>query len=135
MTVTSNQYSTNPWKTWSDKPTDAKDRLAWDYEQIIRYAGLFGQIEYAKDGFTAFAQGSVSQQHNSRNDVFLYKIGEGKSESVNNFGYNAKGGLSYTLGGHTLFGNAGYYSRQPYQNNIFMNYKNDVNPYAVNEKS
>lgn len=134
LTVTSNQYSTNPWKTWSDKPTDAKDRLAWDYEQIIRYAGLFGQIEYAKDGFTAFAQGSVSQQHNSRNDVFLYKIGEGKSESVNNFGYNAKGGLSYTLGGHTLFGNAGYYSRQPYQNNIFMNYKNDVNPYAVNEK-
>ena len=134
LTVTSNEYSTNPWKTWFDKPSASEDRLAWDYEQVIRYGGLFGQIEFAKDGFTAFAQGSVSQQHNSRHDVFLYKIGEGKSESVNNFGYNIKGGASYTLGGHTLFGNAGYYSRQPYQNNIFMNYKNDVNPYAFNEE-
>src|SRR5690606_36511699 len=47
---------------------------------------------------------------------------------------NAKGGVSYTLAGHTLFGNAGYYSRQPYQNTIFMNYANDINPYAFNEE-
>lgn len=134
LTTTSNSYSTNPWKTWSDRPTNPEDRLAWNYDQKIRYAGLFGQLEYAKNGFTAFFQGSVSEQQNSRDDVFLYKIGEGKSEKVNNFGYNAKGGLSYTLGHHTLFGNAGYYSRQPYQNNIFMNYKNDVNPFAINEE-
>lgn len=134
LTETSNVFSTNPWKTWGNHAKASEDRLAWDYEQTIRYGGLFGQIEYAKNGFTAFAQGSVSQQHNSRNDVFLYKIGEGKSESVNNFGYNIKGGASYTLAGHTLFGNAGYYSRQPYQNNIFMNYKNDVNPFAINEE-
>ncbi|QQD12059.1 TonB-dependent receptor [Sphingobacterium sp. UDSM-2020] len=134
LTVTSNEYSTNPWKTWGDKPKDAKDRLAWDYEQMIRYAGLFGQLEFAKDGFTAFFQGSLSGQQNSRQDYFLYKLGEGKSKDVNNLGYNVKGGASYTLGNHTIFGNAGYYSRQPYQNNIFMNYMNDVNPYAVNEK-
>ena len=134
LSSTSNTYSTNPWKAWSSHPKNPEDRLAWDYEQLIRYAGLFGQIEYAKNGFTAFFQGSISEQQNSRNDVFLYKIGEGKSKKVNNFGYNTKGGLSYTLGGHTLFGNAGYYSRQPYQNNIFMNYKNDVNPYAKNEE-
>lgn len=134
ITYTSNTYSTNPWKTWGDKPSNPEDRLAWDYEQLIRYAGLFGQIEYAKNGFTAFFQGSLSEQYNRRNDVFLYKIGEGKSESVNNFGYNVKGGLSYSLAGHTLFGNAGYYSRQPFQNNIFMNFKNDVNPFAVNEE-
>ncbi len=133
-TVTSNVFSTNPWKTWADKPTAAEDRLAWDYEQSIRYGGLFGQIEFAKNGFTTFFQGSVSHQQNSRHDVFLYKIGEGESEKVKNFGYNVKGGASYTLAGHTIFGNAGYYSRQPYQNNIFMNYKNDVNPFAVNEE-
>ncbi len=130
----SNSYSTNPWKTFSSKPKNAEDRLAWDYNQIVRYAGLFGQIEYAKDGFTAFFQGSVSQQQNIREDFFLYKIGEGRSENVNNFGYNTKGGLSYTMGNHSLFGNAGFYSRQPYQNNIFMNYKNDINQYAKNEE-
>lgn len=132
--VTSNVYTTNPWKTWVDKPSKPEDRLAWDYDQIVRYGGLFGQIEFAKDGFTAFFQGSASQQQNIREDYFLYKIGEGRSENVNNFGYNVKGGLSYTLENHTLFGNAGFYSRQPYQNNIFMNYKNDVNPYAKNEE-
>src|SRR5690606_22053353 len=95
---------------------------------------LFGQMEYAKDGFTAFVQGSISQQQNIREDSYQYEVGQQKSKTVNNFGYNAKGGLSYTLAGHTLFGNAGYYSRQPYQNNIFMNYANDVNPYAFNEE-
>lgn len=132
--ITSNVYTTNPWKTWSDKPSKPEDRLAWDYDQIIRYGGLFGQIEFAKDGFTAFFQGSASQQQNIREDYFLYKIGEGRSENVNNFGYNVKGGVSYTVENHTLFGNAGFYSRQPYQNNIFMNYKNDVNPFAKNEE-
>jgi iron complex outermembrane receptor protein len=134
LMTTSNTYSTNPWKTFGDKPKTGQDRLGWDYEQMIRYAGLFGQLEFAKDGFTAFFQGSLSGQQNSRQDYFLYKIGEGKSKDVNNLGFNVKGGASYTLGNHTIFGNAGYYSRQPYQNNIFMNYMNDVNPYAVNEK-
>lgn len=132
--VTSNVYTTNPWKTWSDRPKNAEDRLAWDYDQIVRYGGLFGQLEYAKDGFTAFFQGSVSQQQNIRKDYFQYTPGNDRSETVSNFGYNAKGGLSYSFDQHTFFGNAGYYSRQPYQNNIFMNYRNDVNQFAENEE-
>ncbi|MFD2902424.1 TonB-dependent receptor [Sphingobacterium anhuiense] len=132
--TTSNTYSTNPWKSFGDKPKNAEDRLGWDYEQMIRYAGLFGQLEYAKDGFSAFFQGSLSGQQNSRQDYYLYKIGEGKSKDVNNLGYNVKGGASYTLGNHTIFGNAGLYSRQPFQNNIFMNYRNDVNAEARNEE-
>lgn len=132
--TTSNTYSTNPWKTFGDQPKSKEDRLAWDYDQIVRYGGLFGQIEYAKNGFTAFFQGSVSEQQNVRVDYYQYDKANERSKNVNNFGYNAKGGVSYSLGGHTLFGNAGYYSRQPYQNNIFMNYANDVNPFADNEE-
>lgn len=132
--VTSNVFSTNPWKTWTNSATAKEDRIAWEYDQIIRYGGLFGQIEYAKNGFTAFFQGSISEQQNIREDYYQYEPGKQKSDAVNNFGYNAKGGLSYTLAGHTIFGNAGYYSRQPYQNNIFMNYANDINPFAYNEK-
>lgn len=132
--VTSNEFTTNPWKTWTNSAKSKEDRLAWEYDQTIRYGGLFGQMEYAKNGFTAFVQGSISQQQNIREDYYQYEEGKQKSDNVNNFGYNAKGGLSYTLAGHTLFGNAGYYSRQPYQNNIFMNFANDVNPYAFNEE-
>lgn len=129
-----NTYSTNPWKTWGDRPKDAQERIGWDYDQIVRYAGLFGQIEYAKDGFTAFFQGSASNQQNVRLDYYTYTPGEQKSKDVNNLGYNAKGGVSYTIEQHTLFGNAGIYSRQPYQNNIFMNYRNDINQNAKNEE-
>lgn len=132
--ITSNEFTTNPWKTWTNSAKSKEDRLAWEYDQTIRYGGLFGQLEYAKDGFTAYFQGSISEQQNIREDYYQYEKGKQKSENVNNFGYNVKGGLSYTLAGHTLFGNAGYYSRQPYQNNIFMNYANDVNPYAFNEE-
>ena len=132
--TTSTTYSTNPWKSFSNYAKDADQRLGWDYNQYIRYAGLFGQIEYAKDGFTTFFQGSISEQQNSRTDYFQYTPGNQKSKKVNNFGYNVKGGASYTLGGHTLFANAGYYSRQPYQNNIFMNNRNDINENAVNEE-
>lgn len=132
--ITSNEFTTNPWKTWTNSAKSKDDRLAWEYDQTIRYGGLFGQLEYAKDGFTAYFQGSISEQQNIREDYYQYEKGKQKSENVNNFGYNVKGGLSYTLAGHTLFGNAGYYSRQPYQNNIFMNYANDVNPYAFNEE-
>lgn len=132
--TTSNIYSINPWKAWTDRPSTPQDRLAWDYNQIIRYGGLFGQLEYSRDGFTAFFQGSISQQQNIRKDYFQYTPGNQKSENVNNFGYNAKGGVSYSIDNHTVFGNAGYYSRQPFQNNIFMNYANDINPYAENEK-
>ena len=130
----SHEFSTNPWKTWSNTAKSKEDRLAWEYDQKIRYAGLFGQMEYAKDGFTAFFQGSISEQQNVRIDYYQYQPGNQESDKVNNFGYNVKGGLSYTLGGHTLFGNAGYYSRQPYQNNIFMNFANDINPFAFNEE-
>ncbi|MCS4226743.1 TonB-dependent Receptor Plug Domain protein [compost metagenome] len=129
-----NTYSTNPWKAFSSKPDSREERLAWDYNQYIRYGGLFGQLEYAKNGFTAFFQGSVSEQQNKRYDYFQYTPGNEKSKTVNNFGYNTKGGVSYTLGKHSLFANAGYYSRQPYQNNIFMNYANDINENADNEK-
>lgn len=131
----SHEFSTNPWKTWSNSAKSKEDRLAWEYDQKIRYAGLFGQLEYNKDGFTAFFQGSISEQQNIRKDYYQYQPGNQESEKVNNFGYNVKGGLSYTFNDqHTFFGNAGYYSRQPYQNNIFMNYANDVNPYAFNEE-
>ncbi len=131
---TSNTYSTNPWKTWGDKPSTKEDRLAWDYEQKIRYGGLFGQMEFAKNGFTAFVQGSVSHQQNNRIDPYQYTNGNAKSADVNNWGYNIKGGSSYTVGQHSIFANAGIYSRQPYQNNIFMNYANDININAKNEE-
>lgn len=128
-------YSQNPWKALNGYAKGYENKIGWDYKQRINYGGLFGQFEYTSSLFTAFVQGSISQQSNERLDYFNYEVGQEKSEKVENFGYNIKGGASYRISeNHQVFANAGYYSRQPYQNNIFMNYKNDVNPFAKNEE-
>ena len=128
-------FSNNPWKALNGFAKSAEDKIGWDYKQRVNYGGLFAQFEYTADKVTAFVQGSVSQQYNERIDNFNYVAGQEKSEKVDNFGYNIKGGASYRISeNHQIFANAGYYSRQPYQNNIFMNYKNDVNPFAKNEE-
>ena len=130
-------YSQNPWKSVTSYAGNADEKLGWDYDEKINYGGLFAQFEYTGDNFTAFFQGAISDQTNQRLDRFNYLDSDSKqkSEKLENFGYNLKGGASYTISkNHQIFANAGYYSRQPFQNNLFMNYKNDVNPFAENEE-
>ena len=55
------------------------------------------------------------------------------SEKVDNVGYNAKAGAAWNARGGKVFVNAGYYSRQPYHDNIYLNYTNQVNPLTTNE--
>ena len=131
----SKTFSTNPWKALNGFAKSYDEKLGWDYDQKINYGGLFAQFEYTGKRFTAFFQGAVSDQTNQRVDYFNYTVGNETSKKVNNWGYNVKGGASFRISeNHQVFANAGFYSRQPYQNNIFMNYKNDVNPYAKNEE-
>lgn len=130
----SNTYSTNPWKALSKFAKDGADRIGWDYSETINYGGLFTQLEYATDRFSAFFQGAVSSQSHVRVDPYQYTPENEESEKVSNVGYNVKGGLSYNIDNkHYFFGNVGVYSRQPYHDNIYMNFKNDVNPFTKNE--
>ena len=51
------------------------------------------------------------------------------SEKVSNFGFNIKGGGAYFIKSQrSVYGNIGYYSRQPYHDNIYLNFTNKVNP-------
>jgi outer membrane cobalamin receptor len=127
-------YSPNPWSAFTNKPSDTQ-KIDYDYDERISYAGVFGQIEYATNDFSVFAQGAVSNQSHVRWDRWGYTKEQEKSAKVNNTGYNIKGGASYTfLEQHSIFANAGYYSRQPYHDNIYLNYGNTVNTYTENEK-
>ncbi len=131
----SNTFSPNPWNAISHYAKNATDKLSYNYSERINYGGVFGQLEYAKENFTAFFQGAVSNQTNQRWDYFNYTKENEKSQKLSHWGYNLKGGLSFTIAeDHKFFANAGYYSRQPYHNNLFMNNKNDVNTSAKNEK-
>ena len=109
--------------------------IDYDYSETISYGGVFGQLEYSKDDFSAFFQGSASNQNHQRFDRYDYLPEFEESEKVNNIGYNAKGGASYKVAeNHSFYVNAGYYNRQPYHDNIYLNFTNEVNPLTSNEK-
>ncbi len=132
--VVTEQFSANPWSAFTNNPAD-NQKVNYDYDERINYGGVFGQAEYATDDFSVFVQGAVSSQSHVRWDRFGYIEAEEESEKVSNTGFNVKGGASYNITEqHTVFANAGHYSRQPYHDNIYLNYGNDVNPLTENEK-
>ncbi|ALM49797.1 TonB-dependent receptor [Flavobacterium psychrophilum] len=133
--IVTERYSANPWSAIFDKKPDDFQKIDYDYDERITYGGVFGQMEYATDDFSAFIQGAVSNQSHVRWDRFQYTQENEKSDKVNNTGYNVKAGASYKFAEqHTIFANAGYYSRQPYHDNIYLNFRNEVNPLTQNEK-
>ena len=127
-------YCADPWAALFNFAEEG-ERYAWDYDERITYGGLFGQIEYSKNNFSTFFQGAISNQSHVRWDRYQYLPEDEESEKVNNVGYNVKAGAAYKINDkHTIFTNAGYYSRQPYHDNIYLNFGNDVNPLTENEK-
>lgn len=131
--VVTESFSANPWSALTNFAAPDQ-RIAYDYSEDINYQGLFGQLEYAPGQISTFVQGSVSNQSYQRegrwSDI-------GKSDQISKIGYNVKAGASYSFDlSNILFFNAGYYSRQPFLDNIFENirYSNDfVEPAVENE--
>jgi outer membrane receptor protein involved in Fe transport len=155
--ITTRDMSANPW-TALFANFDEDEKIAYSNDERISYGGLFTQLEYATEKFSAFFQGSVSNQWHQRFDHYQYAdqslidgtssqstgtplpagITDGvDSEKVNNFGFNAKGGVGYFFDEtdmHKMYANVGYYSRQPFHDNIWANFTNQINQYAENEK-
>ncbi len=111
-------------------------QIGYSNSEDIAYIGGFGQVEYKNDYFSAFLQGALSSQSHIRYDYFNYTLPEDQeTDKITNTGYNVKGGLNYNINDqHNVFANAGYYSRQPFHDNIFLNNRNDINPLTENEE-
>jgi len=63
--------STNPWGAMFNT-IGQNQKIDYDYSETISYGGVFGQLEYSKDNFSAFAQGSLSNQTHQRFDRYDY---------------------------------------------------------------
>lgn len=125
--------SVSPWKgLFTTTPED--QRIEYDYSEKISYVGLFSQLEYSFNHWSAFFQGALSNQSHQKIDRFYYLPEFQSSEKVNNLGYNVKAGASYTNKSSSFYINTGYYSRQPFHDNIYLNFTNEVNPLTNNEK-
>ena len=153
----SNSFNAMPdWNPFGGKINDRKDQIGYSNDGEVRWYGGFGQLEYSNDKVSAFVQGAVSQQGFQRIDNFLLDgqtTLNGKVVSATNqpsasnpllytktgfkniVGYNVKGGLNYNIDdNNNIFGNIGYYSKQPFLNSVYPNNKNFLNPNLTNEK-
>lgn len=90
-----------------------------------------------------FCAGSVSNQGYQRIDSFIKdgvtkqagQVVNTKTGFKNLFGYNIKAGLNYNIdNNHNVFGNIGYYSKQPFMNSVYPSNLQVVNPSLTNEK-
>lgn len=140
--------SANPFA----KAVKDKSQIVYrNYDGEVLWGGLFGQLEYSKDQFSAFIQGSVSEQGYKRIDNWLKDGTIQQGQSVNQktdtkflFGFNAKAGANYNIDdNHNVFANIGYYAKQPLFNSVFNSPLTDgratgnqqiVNPLLTNEK-
>ena len=132
------QYSSDLGSLWNVfRDNRNVEKINYDNDGKVRWFGVFGQLEYTDDKISAFVQASASQQGFKRIDYFNYLDSDPARESdwQNILGGNIKGGLNWNIDeNHNLFGNAGYYSKQPFFDSVFQNFRNDVNPDPRNEK-
>jgi len=126
---------------WADAVTpmaQVGDRIAYDNDGIVTYGGAFAQVEADLGKLSAFVAGTVSNTWYGRTDRYNYALGRVSTpdaETVTATGFNAKAGANYNLSNSSnIFFNAGYYSRAPFHNYVYINYSNDINPNLANEK-
>ena len=135
-------YKKLSWNPFGDKVTPLANRIGYSNDgEVLWYSG-FGQLEYSTEKVSAFVQGSVSNQGYQRIDEFVQEGSTQQGQTVgrktgfkNLFGYNVKGGVNYNIDEHhNVFGNIGYYSRQPFMSSVYPNNKQVLNPALTNEK-
>jgi iron complex outermembrane receptor protein len=110
-------------------------KLDYFNTERISYGGLFGQLEYKNEKLSAYVQAAISNQTYQRFDYHTYVLEEDvASDQLAFLGYNAKAGANYNINEmHNVYANFGYYSRQPFFDDLFLNYRNDINEEVGNE--
>ena len=119
------------------KSIDDEEKIDYYNDGLVRWAGAFGQVEYTDGVVSAFVQGGISNQGFKRIDYFNYLDSDPLQETdwENILGGNIKGGANFNLNeANNVFFNAGYYSKQPLFDAVYLNFVNELNPDLANEK-
>lgn len=130
-----NVNASNP--DWVNEKLGVGDVMYRDYDGHVVQEGAFFQTEYTKNDLSAFISGSLSNTSYWRYDRLYYDKKHAESKTKSYIGFTVKGGANYNFNEHhNVFFNAGYISRAPMFNNVFLTYtsSNVTNPDAKNEK-
>jgi iron complex outermembrane recepter protein len=110
------------------------DVINVDNYSMMSYGNIFGQVEFQQGKFLTFVASTLSGTYYRRKDTYNY-IKIPLSEPVSKVGFDLKGGAVYKLGtSGSVYGNAGFYSREPYYKFVFVNFSNTVAHNLANEK-
>jgi len=110
------------------------DIINVDNYSMISYGNVFGQAEYKSGKLTTFIASTLSGTHYRREDPYNYPENP-LSEPVNKAGFDIKGGAGYKVGKYgNVYGNVGFYLREPYYKFVYVNFSNTVAHDLVNEK-
>ncbi|MGB7394031.1 MAG: carboxypeptidase-like regulatory domain-containing protein [Pricia sp.] len=122
-----------PWWVFGD--IDDEEKIDYYNTGIVNWLGVFGQVEYNfTEDVTAFIQGALSNQGFAREEFFS-EVPPEKTDFENILGGNVKGGVNWNINAnHNLFANAGYYSKQPLFDAVYLRFGNNLNPDLTNEK-
>jgi len=133
--VYTQEHRATPYMFWDNRNRMLDDKLDYYNDERISYAGMFGQLEYKTQKLSTFVQFAASTQAYQRFDYHSYSDpNEQVSEKLRFPGFNVKTGANYNINmAHNVFFNAGYYSRQPFFDDLFLNYQNIVNRDVGNE--
>ncbi len=121
---------------WAYEKLGIGDVVYRNYDGHVMQEGLFGQLEYDKDGLSAFVAGSVSATSYWRVGHFYYN--DERSETLTFLGGTVKAGANYNINdNNNVFLNVGYISRAPkFSYGAFMSAttSNAINTEAKNEQ-
>jgi hypothetical protein len=121
----------NQWNVF--KSTDDEEKIDYHNDGLVRWTGVFTQLEYKVDKLSAFVQGAVSSQGFQRVEYFN-QTGTATTPWENITGGNVKLGANYNLSAKSnVFVNSGMYSKQPNFDAVYLNYGNNLNPDLKNE--
>jgi hypothetical protein len=134
--VSNFQYATEPNLNplWN---TDYQKAINYNNDGLVKWFGAFTQLEYSTEKLTLFVQAAASQQGFKRVDYYKYLSSDPLSSTdyKNILGGNVKGGANYNIDEkNNVYVNAGYYSKQPFFNAIFINNASVINENLTNEK-
>ena len=121
---------------WITEKLGVGDIAYRDYTGTIVQEGIFGSLEYSKNNLSAFVNASLFFNHNWRTDRYYYDNVTAKDSTLR-MGGTIKGGVNYKFARyHNVFVNAGFISRAPKYQAIYMSVStsNAINNEAKNEK-
>ncbi len=124
--------------SWVYEKLGVGDVVYRDYDGIVMQEGVFAQLEYNTDRWSAFVNGAFNVNNYWRVDRFYYDEDHEKSDGKSFVGGNVKAGVNFKINeNNNVFLNGGYISRVPkYAGGVFLNdnTSHTINTDAKNEQ-